>query len=534
MKKLYTLGCIVLFAAAGFALEVDQNEIKTSSDQTIEFINYTGSHDAIDSIEAIRGIGSSLATAVNTGKSGSANRYQIIHAVDSDSETGFDADILIIGKDARVDHINNIRAIITAYLMDAYGYSQKDARTIAFFSTVYNAVYRKDMQMFTSRYKGVVTQHLTADKAGLATVYSEWPGKTQIVIPLSDSSVGSKLSIIDTTVISEPAVIEKVREDADKGTEPRKDLIDLKERESSESKKIAEKKKKEAEAAKQKAETAKKEAAAAKKEAATAKKEAAAAKKEAAKNPNDKAAQKKAQEKEAAAEKKEASAKEKQTDADKKKETAKEKEQDAQKEEQFAEKKEKEADADRKEVARDTQKIIEDKKAEKKAAENERLSSAIPGYGLKVLDENDMLSNVVLFDTKTTTELKKSPIDTIRGRVLYKTEKGLMAIAGTSTGEGVISLVLIDPKTLEIIKQGNENIASQSVLISNNGNYYAVVNQNGTYYLGRFDETLALQAKSSAQVLPYTAITFADDNLIIQNISGQLILLGANDLIEKK
>ena len=90
-----------------------------------------------------------------------------------------------------MDHIDNLRRIIAAYLESAYGYSRQDSQTLAVFVTVYNAVYRGKLDVFKQKYKTVVTKNLTANKAGLALNYAEWPGKTQIVIPLSTVKTAS-------------------------------------------------------------------------------------------------------------------------------------------------------------------------------------------------------------------------------------------------------------------------------------------------------------------------------------------------------
>ena len=74
-----------------------------------------------------------------------------------------EADILFIGKDATVDHIKNLRRIISAYLSSAYGYSEKDADTLAVFITVYNAVYRGQYDVYNSKYKAVVVKNLSQD-----------------------------------------------------------------------------------------------------------------------------------------------------------------------------------------------------------------------------------------------------------------------------------------------------------------------------------------------------------------------------------
>ena len=172
--------CALAFISTAFAVEVDQNELKQTENTSIEFINYTGPHAEVDTLRAIAEIGETLSGAAQRGRAGDINRYAIIHAIDPSVNTGLDADIMIIGSGARVDHINNLRVIIAAYLLKAYGYSPRDANTIAHFVTLYNAVYRGDINMFKSKYKAVVTKNLSADKVGLSLRYDEWPGKTLI------------------------------------------------------------------------------------------------------------------------------------------------------------------------------------------------------------------------------------------------------------------------------------------------------------------------------------------------------------------
>ena len=329
------------------AIEVNRNEIQSAGNSNeVVFRNYSGPHSVINTIEQIREIGSSLGVQVSAnpdraGTIGASNRYAVIHAIDPNEKEKFDADIFIIGRNATVDHITNLRRIISAYLSSAYGYSVKDADTIATFATVYNAVYRGNLDYFKTRYKDVVIKNLSSSIVGLSTNYEDWPGRTQIVIPLSDLSGG--LSTIDTSAISDKEVIKSMQGEDDKGIDARKDMVDLKEREADnvqekadeaqakadeEKAKLTEEQKKQAEAdkaasdaqkdadkakadadkakadadkakadadkAKADADKAKKDAAAANKNASDAQKQADQAKKNAAANPNDETAQKKA------------------------------------------------------------------------------------------------------------------------------------------------------------------------------------------------------------------------------------------------
>ena len=64
MKKLLFIASIFLFAASVFALEVNEPELKVTGNETVEFINYTGPHKVIDSLEAIKRIGSDMGKTI--------------------------------------------------------------------------------------------------------------------------------------------------------------------------------------------------------------------------------------------------------------------------------------------------------------------------------------------------------------------------------------------------------------------------------------------------------------------------------------
>ena len=542
MKKLFITALGLLMAFSLFGIEVNEGEIKT--DGNIEFINYTGTHSQVDTVDQIRAIGTQLGSAVTSGSAGNLGRYYVMHIVDANDTKGFDADIFVIGANAGVDHIANMRLIIAGYLQAAYKYSSKDAETIAHFVTVYNAVHRKDLKYFGEKYKQAVMKNLTSDKAGLAIHYSEWAGKTQIIIPLGDARLSKTISAIDTSTISSKEVVNKMREEKGKEIGVREDMINLKERESAEAAKRAEAAKKQAETEKKKADTAAKQAETEKKKADTAVKQAETAKKEADKKASEaEAAKKKAETtkseadkavaekkaKEAEVAKKEADKKATEAEAAKKK--ADEKKQEAAKDQKLADTKEKEAQDDRKNVAADTQKILEEKAAEKKAESDAAIASAVPGYGLRVVDKTKMLSQLVLLDLKTAKELKASAVKNIHGRYLIDTEGRLMAIAGTTEGGGVITLVLFDPITLEVVKQGADNISEESVLVKNGDDYYAVLDNGGKYYIGRFNSDMKLQAKSSLQVQPYSPVTFVEEGIMVQTTDNSIRLIGLKDLL---
>ena len=259
MKKipLFALAAFAFTLSAVHSLEVNRDELSSTTD-TVDFVNYTGPNDVINTIEEIRGIGSVLGEQMrqvppDTAAQAGNARYRIIHAVDANETSGFDADIIVLGATAGVDHIDNLRRIISGYLSSAYGYATRDGDTLAFFITVYNAVHRGDMDFFQSRYKNVVTRELTAGSVGLARTYSEWPGRTQIVIPLSDQMFSGTLSTIDTTALVESDVIQSIREDEESARGIRTEMTELREREGDEAQDRADQARAEAAAAREEA-----------------------------------------------------------------------------------------------------------------------------------------------------------------------------------------------------------------------------------------------------------------------------------------
>ena len=547
MKKYIAFLTFMTFALSFiFAINVDEKEVRSQDSGEVDFINYTGRHDEIDSVEAIRGIGRGLAGAVSSGRVGTPDRYMIIHAVDTSVKEGLDADILILGSRVRVDHIDNLRLIIEGYLSSAYNYSRQDAKTLAHFITIYNAVYRGRMEVFNKKYKSVVLEHLTPSKVGLSTTYSQWPGNTQIVIPLSDQKYSGTVSTIDTDTISDKEVVNKMKEQDDKDIDARKDMVELKEKEAEEARKRAEEEReKQAEKEKEGRETQKaledakkkenekdkalkdkeKEAERLKKDAENANDDDKAEKERLAKKALEDAekARKEAEEAEKERLRKEEELKKQQEEAEKLKKEAEE-------EEKFAENKEDDAQGDRKDIAKDTQKIIEDKKNEKKAETDALIASATRGYALKVVDEQTLSSSIVMLDLRSAKPIKTSSLDTIKGRRIYAVGDNILAIAGSADGNGVVSLVLINQRSLEVAKQGDDELSENSVLVKDGDYYYAVVSSGGKYYIGKFNEELTRQALSSVAVSRYTPITVTEQGLLVQDVSKNIYLLDKSSL----
>lgn len=528
MKKITCLLLILLLSISSiFSLEVDKNELNTTGNEIIEFINYTGPHKVIDSAQAIKEIGSDLGKDISLSVSstnGSNEKYYVVHSVTSESKDQLDADIIYIGSTATVDHVDNLRRIISGYLQSAYNYSEKDANTLAVFITVYNAVYRGKLDTFKSKYTEDVVKNLSSENCGLSTNYKDWPGKSEIVIPLFDVKNGG-LSTVDTSVIADSKVVDSMQEDEDRNIDSRKDMVDLKEREADESSEKAQEAQKEAVQEQKVLNETKKEAEEAKKEAEEAKKEAEEAKKVAKENPNDKKAQETAKEAEKKAEEATAKAEEKQQQVEeqqKKTDDAKEAAKEAQ---EIADKKQNEAQTERKEIAQDQQEIQQEKIAEAKANTE---------YGIIIVDEENLLSRLVKFNSDNGEIIRKSPVAVIRNRTIFEVgsegSEQFISVAGDNAGNGTIKLVLMDQDNMEITRESNETLSEDSVLVKDGDDYYCVIDDNGKWVVAKYNAELSLRYKSSIAVKSSTPITITKSGVVVTDSTGQLMLLSKTDL----
>lgn len=525
--KISLLFLIALFSAIPLcAQKVDEEELKSAGNDTIVFINYTGPHSKIDSLASIKQLGSNLGTVVakDTSKATSAGnpaKYSVIHAIDPEEKGKLDADIILVGADATVDHIDNLRRIIASYLVAAYGYSEKDAETVAVFVTVYNAVYRGNFDAYQKKYKKIVLDNLSPSNCGLSVNYTDWPGKSQIVIPLYDVNGG--LSTVDTSVISDTQVVKSMQEDDGKNVESRKEMVDIKEREAENASQKAQEAQKNAVQEQKKLTEEKQKTEAAQQEAETAQKEADAAQKKADENPDDAEAQKEAEEKKIEAEEKQVAYEEQKTAQEEQQAAADNAAKEAAEQQAVADKKTSEAQEERKTIAQDQAEVI------KKEIENAAAPSV---YGIELTNDATMLSGLIKVNTSTGEVIKSSPVTYIRNRTMFQAGENFVAIAGENKGNGTVKLVLLSPDTMEIIKESNETVAENSVLVQDSGEYYCIVQDGKISTLAKYDSELNLKLKSSASLKPATPVTIAGQHIVVTGADGNVKVLDKSNLNE--
>ncbi len=491
------------------AQTVDETELGAVSGRTIEFINYVGPHDRIDTAEEIRDIGRRLGRAVASGtaRSGEVGRYSVIHAVDPSVPAGLDADIIILGEGARVDHIRNLRRIVAGYLEGAYSYSARDADTLAVFITIYNAVYRGDMAYFDSKYKQVVTRELTAVTAGLPLRWDEWAGRSRIVIPLSSRAGAGVIGSVDTTPISDKPTVESLtKEDERAAIEERQALVDIKERDVEQEKAAIEQEKGRIDREEQ--------AIAGEKERVAAKEGAASAG----------TITEKGAEQQASLSTSEAAKAEEAAIAAREEAVAQKKEEVAQREEAVA-KKEDEIAKDRESIAQAQKDVIAGEVGRAQAQD-------AAGVALfELMDPNQPYARIVLVDMATGQTLRRSEINTIRVPSVVDLGSAFAAVAGQSTATGgLVRLVRIEKADYAKVTQGSDDLFADTQLWKFGSSLYAVTRKGADWVIGRFDPaTLELKA-TSAPISRYTFLTEHQGKLVAQRPGMGFLVLDRESL----
>lgn len=231
VSRLSVLVIMLMSVGVLAALEVDRDEVEEASDADIEFENYEGPVDTIDSRDAIREIGRVMGRGITASDEADYDaRYLVTRIIGDVEDRRLAADLIELTETSRVDHIENLRRIISGYLETAWEYDRDDADLLARFITIYNAVNRGAMDLFSQRYREAVVSELDSDRAGLATSYRRWAGQTQLVVPIRDDRAPGALDAVDPRQLVDAQVIDELRTRRDLGIEDRKAIINFIER----------------------------------------------------------------------------------------------------------------------------------------------------------------------------------------------------------------------------------------------------------------------------------------------------------------
>ena len=524
----------------GYGVEVDEQELTSSPSDVIQFQNYSGPVIRFETDTQIRGIGASLAgnlpsideDQIRPGTAVFAGKYRVTRIPPGGSGPLRGADILELLPQAAVDHIDNLRRIISGYLEAAFGYSRQDAETLSFFVTIYNAVHRGAVDRFSQRYTPEVMASLNPEKVGLSLVYSEWAGASQIVIPLSLGAGPGQLSSLPADELASPEVVENLRDSSDQGIEERQQVSELIDRAvEQEQDQIAETRTaldaEQQEIEREQQDLAERQAAnqAAQDQAAQQQAEAEQRRAEAEANSDSEAAAAAQRDADAAASQSEQLADEA--------ETLEEEQRDIEQRQAAAEAEEAELDT-RQAQAEAAQERSDEIREETAQDIQQTQTAAAP---VPVLFPATRIANGVLLSKFSFINAqdgsglnREAPIDIV-GRSLVSTSAGLLGITpGSDADRG--NLVLLDNSSLGELVRGTQPVAIQSAVHvdARNASVYAVVFQDGDWYLGQFDLTLNAVQFSVIPVQPQTSIVATDTAILVTRKDGRIARLTRTDL----
>ena len=497
-RRVHTIFLLVGLLASGIlgALELDREELEDAAGVDIEFENYEGPVDQIDSRDAIRGIGAVLGRQTRSLGTGDYDgRYQVRRIVGDPSDPRLAADIVTLGAAARVDHIENLRRILAGYLQESWDYEQSDADLLSRFITIYNAVNRGAMRVFEARYREAVAEALDPQRAGLATSYREWAGQSQIVIPLRDGRAPGALDAVDPRQLIDVGVIEELRTRADLGIEDRKAIIDFVERVIEEREVAIEE---------ERAELVQEQAAIDERQQEIAEEitqlEQPETVETAEEAPEDPDPEETAQREERVAE------------------LEAEQEELTQQEDQIQEREEQlEEEAEEVEELSDRVDELYEETAEDQEAlaEGETPPELVP-FVLVVPGEQFELA-VVNFLEATVAGEQTVPL---ADRTVTSFQGGLVVAHQNSQ-----RLLLLDGGSLGIIAESDARVVPGSRIVTVRGDLYTVIPRDGSFFVGQFDGQLVLQRRSAEPVLRDTDIVLRDDEILVQGQDGALRVL---------
>jgi hypothetical protein len=135
----------------------------------------------------------------------------------------------------------------------------------------------------------------------------------------------------------------------------------------------------------------------------------------------------------------------------------------------------------------------------------------------------------VLVSPDSGAELRRaSGLNSVHPRTLTFAGERVYAIAGDV--RQAVRLVEIDPASLDLKKQGEDDVQDGSLVWQNAGSLYAIVTVDGQARLGRFSPELERQALSSAAVHEAAAVFFREGKLLTQAADGSALVLNADTL----
>lgn len=163
--------------------KLGESEIRDS--EKIRFTNRSNARAAENVKRQNDSIGKKLSEMIESEPTKTHDYKGIsVRRVFADKDGQYGGDIISLEPESTFGHINSLYRILTSYISNSFGYSEDRADIIALYVLYYNAMHRNQKSYFKSKYTDELLDILRPSSTGIGKTYKEWPGKTQIVIPL--------------------------------------------------------------------------------------------------------------------------------------------------------------------------------------------------------------------------------------------------------------------------------------------------------------------------------------------------------------
>jgi flagellar biosynthesis GTPase FlhF len=530
--------CAVLFLTFLISLNLYGQEGPKVAEEIIkgnriQFINRTNQRALDITIQRQINAGKKLAEDVLKQKEGEEINIIAKRFFEPNQEK-YGADVIILTEKTNFGHINGVQRILLGYLQSAFEYNNKQAETLAELLVYYNANLRLNPKNIEESYSKKVLDNIDIKKAGIDRVYRNWPGKTQLLIPLRKNVVRPEKTDLDRKELQE--VIEKDKSIPQEKKEELKKIdqelrkedtkkIDQKEKELTQKEQEI---KKSQEQIKQEEKKIQKELQDTNKKLEELRKDPEK-NKEQIKQEEKKVEQLQEQKKEIQQQKQEVQQEQKKVEEAKQEiKEQKEQPQTTRKEE---EKKENQ-DTTENQQKQPTSKV--DQQLETLKKENEELKKEIEKKEQQsdnVINEKIVFLKVMRYvsdghysnelwmvDPNKDDTLFRGSFTNICSRTFLPIEKVGIVVIGYEDAAHTQTphhLYLLDQDNLQVKAKSKEIVIFSSFLIYKDNLIYAIEELDGKYYLSRFNDKLELQDRSSSNINPHSEITFFKDKIYL-------------------
>ncbi|EPG65303.1 hypothetical protein EHQ61_05440 [Leptospira wolffii] len=521
----FCIGSFILPVFSQTGPKLGEKEVRSSG--RVNFVN----RSAARADEETKGVnaktGAAISDALKKDPKASASADGITAIRILPDEKKFGADLIGIGKDADFGHINSIQRILAGYIKSNFGYSEQNSDTLATYILYYNAIHRKNSAFIKRKYNDEVVKNIQADKIGIGKRYTEWPGKTQIVVPIVANILSEDGKDLETDELEK-----EVNKDLDKkkeGQEDKKKMDDLqREKLEDEKRKLQEKKeenRKQQEANAEKDRKAEKELQELNKDPVK-NKQKITQKQEERKQVQQQQQQAKKEEQQLKEKEKEIAKKEESRKSDSKSSSSSSSSSDSKKDSSSGDQKSSDAKADDKKSKEELQKELGETKKELETVKEEQKKkeefdkNVVGGKilflkTLKYLSDGHYSNELNALDPAKDDVIFRGDFNKICGRTFEVVDGKALVVGYESDHSASHKLILIDQETLKPAVWSNDTVFWRTPMIIKGEEIYVFEERNGKYFLSRFDKGLKKVAGTEEEISPNSNVTFYGEKIYV-------------------